>query len=118
MELLIADALVLAAAVFVVRWARKGPFRAVPLIVALGATAVFVVARNRYTLQDSAFLWTLLGLSGGAVATTLGLALLLGRHDRDSLVYSALAGALVPVLFVVYIAARLTACLVTGCDLS
>ena len=118
MVLLLADALVLTGLIFGVRWAAARSVRFVPLAVALAATTAFILTRNRYDLEDSEFLWVLLAFCSGALVGTVAACLLSRERTRAAVLFGALAMALVPIFFVVYIAAALTLCLVTGCDMS
>jgi hypothetical protein len=117
-ELLLADALIVAGILFAIRWANREPARYVSLAAAIGSAIGFTLARNHYELEDSRFLWTLLAASNLALATTAGGSLVARQGVRGSLRYGFLAGVLVPILFVAYIAAALTLCLITNCDLS
>ena len=118
MGLLIADAVVLAAVVFAARWAAARPARVTPLALALVAATVFILIRNHYDLEDSAFLWGLLAVSASASVTTAGVALTTRQGARDSFIFGVVAGVLLPILFIAYLALRLTICLITDCDLS
>jgi hypothetical protein len=118
MVLLVADAIVLAAIIVAIRWAKARPSRAVPLSLALAATAVFVVIRNHYNLEDTAFLWALLAICAGATVTSAGTSLLTRRDARAAMGYGALAGALVPLIFIASVIVDLSSCLVTSCDLN
>jgi hypothetical protein len=118
MGLLIADAVVLAAVVFATRRAAARPARVTPLVLALVAATLFILIRNQYDLEDSAFLWGLLAVSASASVASAGIALTTRQGARDSFIFGVLAGVLVPLLFVAYLALRLTICLITDCDLS
>ncbi len=118
MDLLVAAAVVLAAIIVAIRWAKARPLRAVPLGVALAATVVFVVIRNDHNLEDTAFLWALLAVCVGAAVTSAVISLVTTRSARDAIACGALAGVLVPSLFIGWIVVDLTSCLITSCDQS
>ena len=116
MELIVADLLVLAAVIVAARLTAAKHARAVPLIVAIPATALFVILRNHYKLEESPFLWTLSAVCAGTFAATLALSTVLRQPLRRAAVYGLVAGALVPGLLIAYYAALFTSCLVGGCD--
>jgi hypothetical protein len=118
MDHLVAAAVVLAAIIVAIRWAKARPLRAVPLGVALAATVVFVVIRNDHNLEDIAFLWALLAVCVGAAVTSAVISLVTTRSGRDAIACGALAGVLVPSLFIGWIVVDLTSCLITSCDQS
>lgn len=118
MGLLLVDAFIVGAIGLGVRWALARPPRLVPLLVALPASILFILARNRWDLEDSEFLWALLAGSAGAFVATVALCLSTRQRWRRSLVFGAIAAVLVPILFGAYVAAALTTCLVTDCDMS
>ncbi len=118
MDLLVAAAVVLAAIIVAIRWARARPSRAVPLGVALAATVIFVVIRNDHNLEDTAFLWALSAVCVGAAVTSAVISLVTTRNAHDAVAYGALAGVLVPSLFIGWIIVDLASCLITSCDQS
>lgn len=118
MSIVLADALLLAGAFVAFRWARVRPWRFLPLAIATGAATAFTLVRNHYNLEDAQFLAALATTCGVAAATVTMGTLGLRQGSRRSLLYGALAVALVPVFFVAGIVVRFTACLISGCDLS
>jgi hypothetical protein len=79
----------------------RGPI--VTLLVAGVSTAMFVVVRNRFGLEDSRFLGALLAVSTIALALSVASSILLRSSVRASLALGAVAFLLVPVLYVVYL---------------
>ncbi len=59
MEIIAFDVVLLVGALAAVRWASKAYTRFAPLTAALVAGATFVLVRDHYDLEDSAFLRTL-----------------------------------------------------------
>ena len=88
------------------------------LAAALGSATAFILARNHYELEESRFLWTLLAASTLALATATRSSLVVRQGMRRSPCYGLLSALVVPILFVAYIAAGLTVCWITSCDLS
>ena len=115
MELIVADLLVVACAILAARLTAARPARAVPMTFATAGTALFVVLRNHYKLQESPFLWTLSAMCAGAFAATLAVSAVLRQPPRRAAVYGVVAGALVPALLIAYYLVLFTSCLVRDC---
>jgi hypothetical protein len=117
-EILLLDTLLIGGAAVAVRWASKRPARFVPLLAATGSATAFVLVRNHYGLEDSAFLFVLALFCSIAAAVAAGVSIVLRRNIRSSPAYTVLAVMLVPLLFGAYVSLRLGSCLITGCELS
>jgi drug/metabolite transporter (DMT)-like permease len=118
MEIVALDVALLVGALAAVRWASKAYTRFAPLTAALVAGATFVLVRDHYDLEDSAFFRTLGVFCAIAAAITLASCLALGRGRRTSAEHATVAAVLVPVLFGASLAVRYGLCLVTHCDQS
>jgi hypothetical protein len=118
MEILALGTVFVAAAVVAIRWARSRPARFAPLIAAIAAAAGFVLVRDHYSLEDSAFLLALSVFCSLAGVIAAAACVALRQGIRGLSIYVALAVVLVPVLFGAYLTLRLSICLVTGCDQS
>jgi hypothetical protein len=118
MDLLAFDAALVGAAVAALHWGRTPPARMVPLAIAIVAGMGFALLRDQYRWEDSAFLIALAVSCGLAATIAAVVPIALGRGARTAVFYATVAGVLVPVIFIASIVLRLTACLVTGCDLS
>jgi hypothetical protein len=118
MEILALDVALLVGALVAVRWASKAYTRFAPLTAALVAGAAFVLVRDHYDLEDSAFLRTLAVFCGIAATITAASCLALREGRRTSAEYAMVAAVLVPVLFSASLAVRYSLCLVTHCDQS
>jgi hypothetical protein len=116
MELFVADLLVVAGVIVAARLTGAQHARAVPVTVATAASALFVILRNHYKLEESPFLWALSAVSVGAFVATLAVSIVLRQPLRRAAVFGVAAGALVPALLIAYYAALFTSCLVGGCD--
>jgi hypothetical protein len=118
MEVLSLGTVFVAAAVVVIRWARIQPARFAPLLAAIAAAAAFVLVRDHYSLEDSAFLLALSTFCSLAGVITAAACAALRQDIRGLSIYVALAVVLVPILFGAYLTLRLSICLITGCDQS
>ena len=118
MEILALDVAMLVGALVAVRWASKAYPRFAPLTAALVAAAAFVLVRDHYDLEDSAFLRTLAVFCAIAATITAVSCLALRQGRRTSAEYATVAAVLVPVLFGASLAVRYSLCLVTHCDQS
>jgi hypothetical protein len=67
------------------------------------STAIFVVVRNQFDLEDSRFITALLWFSTLALALSVASSLLLRRSLRSTVGLGVLALVLVPLLYVVYL---------------
>ena len=90
----------------------------VPLGIAIGAATGFALLRDQYRWEDSAFLFALAVSCGLAVTVSAVFSIASGRSARNAALYATFACVLVPAIFIASLTLRLTACLVTGCDLS
>jgi hypothetical protein len=115
-EIVLLDAVFLVGAVVAISWARRRRVRFASLVAALGAASGFVLLRDQYDLEDSAFLWALLVFCVVAAAISTAACLALRQDVRSSGRYALLAAAVVPLLFGASLAARYSLCLVTHCD--
>jgi hypothetical protein len=85
------------------------------LLVAGVSTAIFVVVRNQFDLEDSLFIAALLGFSIVALALSLSSSILLRSSVRSSMVLGAVAFLLVPVFYAIYLVLFvLSVCIVGG----
>ena len=85
------------------------------LLVAGASTAMFVVVRNQFDLEDSRFIEALLAFSTVALALSVASSLLLRSSVRSSIALGAVAFLLVPFLFAVYLVLFVvSACIVGG----
>jgi hypothetical protein len=73
------------------------------LLVAGVSTAMFVVVRNQFDLEDARFIEALLVFSTGALALSVASSVLLRSSVRSSVALGAVAFLLVPVLYAVYL---------------
>jgi hypothetical protein len=119
MEILVLDAALYFGAAAAIRWARRRSApRFASLITALVAATAFVLVRNHYGLEDTAFLRMLALFCAIAASVTAAICLALRTDFRASAGYTLLAGILVPTLFCTSILVRYSLCLITHCDLS
>jgi hypothetical protein len=73
------------------------------LLVAGVSTAMFVVVRNQFDLEDSRFIEALFVFSTVALALSVASSVLLRSSVRSSVALGAVAFLLVPVLYAVYL---------------
>ena len=118
MEIIALDVVLLVGALAAVRWASKAYTRFAPLTAALVAGATFVLVRDHYDLEDSAFLRTLVVFCAIAAAVTAASCLALRQGPRTSAEYATVAAVLVPMVFGASLLVRYSVCLVTDCDVS
>jgi hypothetical protein len=110
MVVLIAEALILAVALFAVPWAMRQPVRFLPLSTGIGGGIALTVVWLRHEDLEMAF-WAVFAafcLAAGAMSALGSYALRQGR--RRSIWYGVLASSLVLPVFYAYIPARLTLC--------
>ena len=117
-EVLVVDLFFIGAAVVAISWVKRRWVRVVSIVAALAAGTAFVLLRDRYDLEDSAFLWTLFLFCIVAAAITTATCIGLRRDVRTSAAYGAVAAAGVPLVFGASLALRYSLCLITHCDQS
>ena len=85
------------------------------LLVAGVSTAMFVVVRNQFDLEDARFIEVLLAFSTAALVFSLASSVLLRSSMRSSVALGAVAFLLVPVLYAIYLVLFVVSvCLVGG----
>lgn len=76
----------------------------IPTLAAAGvSTAMFVVVRNEFDLEDSRSITALVAFSTVALALSVASSILLRKSVRSSVALGAVAFLLVPILYVVYL---------------
>ena len=91
-EVLVVDLFFIGAAVVAISWVKRRWVRVVSIVAALAAGTAFVLLRDRYDLEDSAFLWTLFLFCIVAAAITTATCIGLRRDVRTSAAYGAVDG--------------------------
>lgn len=119
MEILVLDAALFFGAAVAIQWARRRSApRFASLMTGLVTATAFVLVRNHYGLEDTAFLRMLALFCALAAAVTAAICLALRTGFRASAGHTVLTGILVPTLFCTSILVRYSLCLITHCDLS
>jgi hypothetical protein len=83
-------------------------------VVAGVSTAMFIVVRNQFDLEDSRFIEALLAFSTAALALSVASSVLLRSSLRSSVALGAVAFLLVPVLYAVYLVLFVVAVCIVG----
>ncbi len=118
MELLVADALIVAVMYALARWAMRRPKRFVALVSAGVCATAFVIVFLHYRLEDTRYVAALAASCAAAIVSAVAGGLAAREGVRRSLSYGGVAAAIVVAVAIAYIPVSLTMCWLTDCDLS